>query len=112
MQDVAAWAGIEFLRQNLGAVLPYADWIEPGDVRDERQLMRGQGAVIRHGLKLLAVFRDDAGELHTCSATCPHLGGVVRWNGAETSWHCPCHGSRFDALGRVIHGPANVDLGK
>lgn len=103
-------AGAEFLRQNFSAITPYADWVEPGDVADERQILRGKGAIIRHGLKLLAVFRDDAGALHRCSAACPHLGGVVRWNGAESSWDCPCHGSRFDALGKVIHGPANVDL--
>jgi nitrite reductase/ring-hydroxylating ferredoxin subunit len=103
-------AGAEFLRQNLGAIQPYADWLESGDVADEGRILRGHGAVIRQGLRLLAVFRDDAGTLHRCSAACPHLGGVVRWNGAESSWDCPCHGSRFDALGKVIHGPANVDL--
>jgi Rieske Fe-S protein len=34
----------------------------------------------------------------------------VHWNHAESSWDCPCHGSRFDKLGKVINGPANIDL--
>jgi Rieske Fe-S protein len=48
--------------------------------------------------------------LHAFSAVCPHLGCVVRWDGCEKTWDCPCHGSRFDALGRVLNGPAISDL--
>ena len=62
------------------------------------------------GLKKLAVYCDNAGKLHEFSATCPHLGGVVAWNRAEKTWDCPCHGSRFDSLGRVLNGPAVSDL--
>lgn len=43
---------------------------------------------------------------------CTHLGGVLRWNTAEESWDCPLHGSRFDAHGRVIEGPATRDLSR
>jgi Rieske Fe-S protein len=44
------------------------------------------------------------------SAVCPHLGCIVHWNGAEHTWDCPCHGSRFDRLGKVFNGPSNGDL--
>lgn len=107
---VSLRAGGNFLRENLNAVQPYADWIEPGDVGDEKEIAAGEGAVVRHGLTLLAVYRDEAGALHRCGAACPHLGGVVRWNAAEKSWDCPCHGSRFDTHGKVMNGPANTDL--
>ena len=70
----------------------------------------GTGAVVRHGLKHLAVFRDDSGELSCLSATCTHLGCIVEWNQAERSWDCPCHGSRFDLGGEVIQGPAVRNL--
>lgn len=41
---------------------------------------------------------------------CPHLGCALKWNNAEHTWDCPCHGSRFEENGRVINNPANGDL--
>ena len=43
---------------------------------------------------------------------CPHLGCALKWNEAERSWDCPCHGSRFTEYGRVLDNPANGDLPK
>ncbi|MCH5274922.1 MAG: FAD-dependent oxidoreductase [Lachnospiraceae bacterium] len=40
---------------------------------------------------------------------CPHLGCALKWNAAEHSWDCPCHGSRFDEDGGLIDNPANGD---
>lgn len=77
---------------------------------DAFDLAPGQAAVQRRGLNQIAAYRDDDGELHEVSATCTHLGCVVAWNAAEKSWDCPCHGSRFDYRGKVLHGPATVDL--
>lgn len=41
---------------------------------------------------------------------CPHLGCALKWNRAERSWDCPCHGSRFDENGNLLDNPANGDL--
>ncbi len=41
---------------------------------------------------------------------CPHLGCALKWNGAEHSWDCACHGSRFTEQGSVINNPANGNL--
>ncbi len=41
---------------------------------------------------------------------CPHLGCALKWNPAEHSWDCACHGSRFDESGKVLDNPANGDL--
>lgn len=41
---------------------------------------------------------------------CPHLGCALKWNPAEHSWDCPCHGSRFTKDGQLIDNPATGDL--
>lgn len=66
----------------------------------------GEGAVVGKGLSQHAVHRDEQGKLHRLSARCTHLGCIVSWNGAESTWDCPCHGSRFEADGSVLQGPA------
>ena len=98
------------VRESLNATAQYVDWLTGADVSSAEDIPRGGGAIVRDGLHMLAVYRDELGTCHARSAACPHLGGVVRWNQAERSWDCPLHGSRFDALGKVIDGPANTDL--
>jgi glycine/D-amino acid oxidase-like deaminating enzyme/nitrite reductase/ring-hydroxylating ferredoxin subunit len=70
----------------------------------------GEGAVIRLNGRDVAAYRRDDGTVSAVSARCTHLGCLVRFNGAETTWDCPCHGSRFAVDGRVIEGPATRRL--
>ena len=92
------------------STMPYSDWLSDGDVESPAQIEKGEGAVIREGFRRTAVYKDEVGRLHSCSAVCTHLGGIVRWNSAEKTWDCPCHGSRFDRFGEVVNGPANHAL--
>jgi glycine/D-amino acid oxidase-like deaminating enzyme/nitrite reductase/ring-hydroxylating ferredoxin subunit len=96
----------EYLKENLNVARQYADYVTPGEVRSEDEIRPGHGAVVRHGLKKMAVYRDESGALHRASAVCPHLGCIVHWNSLERSWDCPCHGSRFGVDGKVLNGPA------
>ena len=41
---------------------------------------------------------------------CPHRGCAVIWQADQNRFACPCHGSRFDAEGRVLRGPARKPL--
>lgn len=81
-----------------------------GDARSFDDVGRGEGRLVRSQGKMMAVYRDESGAVHVRSAVCPHLGCHVRWNDAERSWDCPCHGSRFDVDGGVLNGPATKDL--
>ncbi len=101
----------DFLKENANVAAQYAKgYLGRGDAEGIDAIPKGQGAVIRRGIRKIAVYRDETGSAHEYSAVCPHLGCVVAWNGVEKTWDCPCHGSRFDALGKVVNGPANRDL--
>jgi len=78
-----------------------------GDLADVRP---GEGRILMLEGKKAGVFRDREGRVHAVNPTCTHLGCIAAWNSAEETWDCPCHGSRYDADGRVIHGPAVKDL--
>lgn len=100
----------EFAKENFNVATQYTDLVVAGDVDSVEEIKAGAGAIISHGLSKVAVYRDPKGETHERSAVCPHLGCIVNWNTFENTWDCPCHGSRYDALGKVIQGPANRDL--
>lgn len=100
----------KFLKEAVNMVAQFTDWVTGGDVGSVDGIAKESGAVLRHGLTKVAIYRDEKGALHECSAVCPHLGCIVGWNPTEKTWDCPCHGSRFDKLGKVINGPANKDL--
>lgn len=84
-------------RESLNTNLQDTDWLTSSDVVSIDDTPVNEGVVIRQGFKKIAVYRDEDNNLHECSAMCTHLAGVVRWNSAEKTWDCPCHGSRFDA---------------
>lgn len=65
-----------------------------------------EAGLVKTRHRVAAMDVDDQGECHSVSPLCTHLGCVVNWNPAEESWDCPCHGSRFNRDGEVLHGPA------
>ena len=74
--------------------------------RGVADLAPGDGAIVTDGGERVAAHRRPDGSVVAVSPRCTHLGCEVRWNGAESSWDCPCHGSRFSPEGEVLHGPA------
>lgn len=100
----------DYLKEVGSMAAQYLDYLLPGDVASIQDLRPNDGAIVRSGVKKMAVYKDVQGRVHAFSATCPHLGCNVRWNKDEHSFDCPCHGSRFDAMGKVINGPALEDL--
>ncbi len=58
------------------------------------------------------IFESTVGLLTPSKKRCPHLGCALKWNSAEHTWDCPCHGSRFTEDGKLINNPATDDLSK
>ena len=75
---------------------PYANLFDPS-----RTLLRPQLA--------LNAFDSVIGLLTPTAPRCPHLGCALKYNRAEHTWDCPCHGSRFTKDGQLIDNPATDD---
>lgn len=74
------------------------------------QIKPGEGGVVTVNGEKLAVYRALNEDHTVMSAVCPHMKCLVNWNGADSTWDCPCHGSRFTAKGALIEGPAYEGL--
>jgi Rieske Fe-S protein len=105
LKEAGTW-----LRENMNTAAQYADYIKAADIGELADLPAGEGAILGKGINRYAVYKDGAGTPHIFSAVCPHMGCVVRWNGEEKTFDCPCHGSRFTREGVVINGPATANL--
>ncbi len=62
--------------------------------------------VVRFNKEKKAYVIGTSSGVYALSAVCTHLGCITRYKSDERAIACPCHGSRFDVEGNVIHGPA------
>lgn len=83
--------------QVLGRESPYAPAFDPGRGALHPQL----------GVNLLKAAADL---LTPTTPRCPHMGCALKYNRAEASWDCPCHGSRFSKEGALLDNPSTDDL--
>jgi len=91
-------------------VLVLKKWLKVEKHEPISKIKRDEGDVLEYHGQKVAVFRDKHGKLFLHSPVCPHMQCIVRWNGTEKTWDCPCHGSRFAATGAVLSGPAETGL--
>jgi glycine/D-amino acid oxidase-like deaminating enzyme/nitrite reductase/ring-hydroxylating ferredoxin subunit len=100
----------EYLSENLDAARHWAAHLTDGEIESLDRLGPGQGAIAKVDGEAVAAYRTPEGDLRLLSATCTHFGCVVRWNGFERCWDCPCHGSQFSVDGGPLQGPAHRPL--
>jgi glycine/D-amino acid oxidase-like deaminating enzyme/nitrite reductase/ring-hydroxylating ferredoxin subunit len=74
--------------------------------QDDVEIKPDEAKVITANGKKTGAYRDKEGILHLCDTTCTHMGCELKWNDAEETWDCPCHGSRFTIDGKIVEGPA------
>ena len=67
------------------------------------------GAALVFRQERVAIMRDGDSFI-ALSLVCTHLGCTV--SVTPEGMTCPCHGSRFDRLGKVLTGPADRSLGR
>ncbi len=95
---------IGVINKLLGGKLPRPSSMDPSELKE------GEGKILNIKGKKVAACKDENGKVYVLSTPCTHMGCQVNWNNAEMTWDCPCHGSRFNYDGKVIHGPALMDL--
>ncbi len=104
---------MDFVKENTDVAYHFiADRFSAKDIDTFNEVKPGEGMIVEHGDKKLAVYRDESGKVFALSPVCTHAKCIVNWNNAEKSWDCPCHGGRFDVYGRVLNGPPSADLEK
>ena len=101
----------DYLKENKDyAYYMLRDRIFARHAKSVQSVRPGEGKVVYLDDKRVAVYRDAHGTLSMVSAACTHMDCEVHFNAAETTWDCPCHGSRFRVDGSIIAGPAERAL--
>ena len=83
--------------------------VKPSQLRVE-DLANGEGGIVQLQGKKVGVYRDENGKIYAVKPVCTHLGCLLNWNGADKTWDCPCHGSRYRFDGKNLYDPAMKDL--
>jgi glycine/D-amino acid oxidase-like deaminating enzyme/nitrite reductase/ring-hydroxylating ferredoxin subunit len=103
--------GPKFVKENVEVAAHLVSGYLSRKPKSFDELAPGDAAIMKIDGKNVAAFKDKDGHVHAVSAVCTHMGCIVGWNETDRTWDCPCHGSRFDLDGQVIHGPAILPLG-
>ena len=81
-----------------------SEWLQTHKSGD-RSLVQGLD-----GEATYLIVTEGSIENYGLNAICTHLGCVVPWNAALNKFACPCHGSQYNAEGKVVRGPAPLSL--
>ena len=92
-------------KDELGNTVTASGWLATHKEGD-RSLVQG----LKGDPTYLIVEGSDAIGSYGINAICTHLGCVVPWNSGQNKFMCPCHGSQYDATGKVVRGPAPLSL--
>ena len=103
----------DFVSHNADVVKQFASRFFSGeDMKELAELATDEGRIVKFKDEKLAVYKDKNGVVHAMSPICTHVGCEVKWNNAELTWDCPCHGARYSYTGTVLNGPASKNLTK
>lgn len=100
---------LEELKQMWTALKGYYDEFLTVPYLKIQDIPEGEGGIVDADGMSLGVYKDIDGSIYTVTTRCPHLKCQLTWNGAEKTWDCPCHGSRFNCYGLRIDGPAETE---
>lgn len=104
---------MEFVKEQTAVVTDFIkDKLFTERITSFGQVDPGTAKVVKYENENYAIYKEATGKAHILKSTCPHAKCEVRWNSAEISWDCPCHGSRFNINGKFLTAPAVTGLQK
>lgn len=74
------------------------------------EIENDNGAIIKIEGENVGIYKDKDGKIYAVKPICTHLGCLLTWNNIDKTWDCPCHGSRFDYMGKNLDDPAIQNL--
>ncbi len=109
IKPVAGFTG--FVKENAEVAFDFIkDKLFMERIDSMAEIKEGEAKTVKFEGESYAVYKETGGRMHIVKSTCPHALCEVRWNGAELSWDCPCHGSRFGVNGKMLTGPSVKNL--
>ncbi|WP_062699844.1 FAD-dependent oxidoreductase [Chryseobacterium indologenes] len=109
IKPVAGFTG--FIKENADVVFDFVkDKLFMEKINSMTEIKEGEAKTVKFEGESYAVYKEPGGRMHIVKSTCPHALCEVRWNSAEFSWDCPCHGSRFGVNGKLLTGPSVKNL--
>lgn len=101
----------------LGSLILSGEYLSPNVVKEPPTKFKAgapedyaPGSVTLNKEQKVYIVRAREGYFFALSAVCTHLGCITNWKSEEGIIACPCHGSKFDADGKKIAGPAPRSL--
>lgn len=74
------------------------------------EVQNNSGSIIDVNGEKVGIYKNFDGKIYAVKPFCTHLGCQLSWNDVDKTWDCPCHGSRFDYMGKNLYDPAFKDL--
>ena len=101
------WEVKDMLKETVNSIALNKMKIKPENIE---KIENDNGAIIQINGDNIGIYKDPEGKLYAVKPNCSHLGCLLSWNNLDKTWDCPCHGSRFDYMGRNIYEPGIHDL--
>ena len=101
------WEVKNMVKQTVESIALNKFKIEPSSID---LIENDNGAIVEIDGDNVGIYKDKNGKIHAVKPVCTHLGCLLSWNNIDKTWDCPCHGSRFDYMGRNLYEPAIKDL--
>lgn len=109
IKPIAGFA--DFAKENTAVAIDFIkDKLFAEKINSLAEVNEGEAKVVKYEGNTYALYKETGGKIHLVKSTCPHAACEVRWNNAELTWDCPCHGSRFNVNGKMLTGPTVKDL--